>query len=73
MAFNPTYSISPETAKALMAIEASRAVVDSLGIGARQARELCAKWTEEGFLVVENPSKKARSYRLANRYEDVLL
>jgi Fic family protein len=43
-----------------------------LGIAARQARDTCAKWVEEGFLVVENPSKKARSYRLAKRYEESL-
>lgn len=44
-----------------------------LGIGQRQGRELCAKWVTEGFLVVENPSKKARSYRLAERYEEGLV
>ncbi len=44
-------------------------LADYLGIAARQGRETCAKWVEEGFLVVENPSKKARSYRLAERFE----
>lgn len=28
-----------------------------------------AKWVEEGFLAVENLSKKARSYKLAERFE----
>lgn len=41
-----------------------------LGIAARRGRDVCAKWVEEGFLVVENPSKKARSYRLADRFEE---
>lgn len=44
-------------------------LADYLGIGQRQGRELCAKWLNEGFLAIENPSKKARSYRLAERYE----
>ncbi|MCW0219926.1 MAG: Fic family protein [Prosthecobacter sp.] len=43
-----------------------------LGLAPRQARETCAKWVEEGFLAVANPSKKARSYRLAERYENEL-
>lgn len=44
-----------------------------LGLGARQGRDLCAKWIEEGFFVIKNPSKKARSYRLARRYEEGLM
>jgi cell filamentation protein, protein adenylyltransferase len=35
----------------------------------RQGRILCAKWLAAGFFAIENPSTKARSYRLANRYE----
>lgn len=48
-------------------------LAESLGLGARQGRDLCAKWIEEGFLVIENASKKARSDRLAKRYEEVLV
>ncbi len=113
MAIKPNYSITAETAKSLMAIEASQAAVDRLpmspqlkgalmrelrplqrqslglfvqskvvtageladylGIAPRQGRDLCAKWIEEDFLVVENPSKKARSYRLAERFEEGLV
>jgi Fic family protein len=40
-----------------------------LGISQRQSRDQCVKWVEEGFLVIENPSNKARSYRLAERFE----
>ncbi len=29
---------------------------------------LCKKWVETGFLEIENPSRKARSYRLGSRY-----
>jgi Fic family protein len=48
-------------------------VASYLGVSPRQGRELCAKWIEEGFLDFENPSKKARSYRLAERYEEGLV
>ncbi len=48
-------------------------MAEYLGISPRQAREWCAKWAEEGFLVVVNPSKKARSYGLAARFEAGLI
>jgi len=51
----------------------SNELAEYLGISARQAREQCGKWIDEGFLVVENPSKKARSYRLAERFEEGLV
>ena len=38
----------------------------------RRASALCVKWTEAGFLVVENGSTKARSYRLADAYESLV-
>ena len=34
------------------------------GIGPRAARDLAQKWVQEGFLAIENPSKKARLYRV---------
>ena len=33
----------------------------------RMASLLCTKWVKDGFLEVENPSTKSRSYRLAER------
>ena len=39
---------------------------------ARQAYLLCARWLRDGFLVVGNPSTKARSYRLAKKYEAMI-
>jgi Fic family protein len=44
-----------------------------LGIAPRQGREQCTRWVEEDFLLIENSSKKARSYRLAPRFEQALL
>jgi Fic family protein len=31
--------------------------------------QLCKKWTDQGFLIISNPSNKARSYKLAPQYE----
>lgn len=50
----------------------SRILAGYLGIAPRQGRELCAKWVAEGFLNVVDPAKKSRSYRLAQRYEQLL-
>lgn len=38
----------------------------------RQASLLCARWVEDGFILVENPSTKARSYRLAHEFESLV-
>ena len=38
----------------------------------RSAAALCAKWVKAGFLVVENPSTKGRTYRLAGAYETLV-
>ncbi|MDZ4745096.1 MAG: hypothetical protein SGJ05_03740 [bacterium] len=40
-----------------------------LGIAPRQARELCVRWVADGFLVIENPSNKGRTYKLAVKYK----
>lgn len=47
----------------------SSEIAEYLGFTQRLAREACSKWVTEGFLQIENASKKARSYRLAGRYE----
>ncbi len=35
----------------------------------RTARQLLQKWTDQGFLVIADPSKKARKYKLAQEFE----
>ena len=47
----------------------SREIAALFGIKQRAASALCQRWVEERFLVVTNPSNKARRYRLANRLE----
>lgn len=43
-----------------------------LGLAPRQARDQCARWLDEGFLEIGNPSKKTRSYQLAGRFEETV-
>lgn len=40
-------------------------VARKLGLSPRMARVLMARWVEEGWLEVANPSRRARSYRLS--------
>lgn len=44
-------------------------VEKKLGLTGRTARHLCQRWVEEGFLVVVDPSKKARKYGLGASYQ----
>lgn len=40
------------------------------GFRPRTATALCQRWVTEGFLVIADPSKRARRYRLAAPYEE---
>jgi transposase len=51
---------------------AARDVAEFFGISTRTGSKLCIKWTETGFLVIADPSKKARRYRLAEKYEGII-
>lgn len=41
-----------------------------LQLSPRTVTALCRKWTAEGFLLLQNPSRKARAYRLGNTFEE---
>jgi Fic family protein len=43
-------------------------VAELLQLNRRYASILCEKWADEGFLKIENPSRKARSYRVTDKY-----
>jgi Fic family protein len=66
--------LSPQQRNALGLFGRSR-VVTSKDVAAyfkmkpRSASRLCVQWVREGFLVIENPSTKGRTYRLAEDYE----
>lgn len=38
----------------------------------RSASALCLKWVDAGFLMIADPSKKARRYRLTEKYEKLI-
>ena len=50
----------------------ARDVAAFFSVSPRQARHLCGKWVESGFVVVANAAPKTRSYRLAPPYEDLV-
>jgi Fic family protein len=43
----------------------SQEIAELLNLKPRTARELCLRWVREGFLVVQESSKKKRSYQIA--------
>jgi Fic family protein len=61
--------------KALTLFEQSREVTakeiaEFFGFQQRPAAALCQRWVAEGFLVIADPSKKARRYRLNDKLEE---
>ena len=51
----------------ILSVDVSRLI----GISTRQARELLSQWVRQGWLEVENPSNRARKYRLAEKYRKI--
>lgn len=47
----------------------SSEIAAHLGLRRRTATALCAAWVKSGFLKLQDPSRKSRSYRLAPEYE----
>ncbi len=63
--------------KALTLFEQSREVTakdiaELFGFQQRQAAALCQRWVTDGFLIVADPSRKARRYRLNDELEERL-
>lgn len=50
----------------------STQIAEILGVSAQSARALLRQWISEGFLQYANESKKARTYRLAERFEKII-
>lgn len=53
------------------AVATSSEIASHLGLSVRATNQLCRKWIAEGFLIVDDPSRKARSYRLGQPYEEL--
>lgn len=71
---NTLRSLTPQQRQALQLFFeheqiAARNIADFFALSPRQARHLCSKWVESGFLLVANAAPKIRSYRLAPAYE----
>lgn len=47
-------------------------VAAELGLSERMARNLLGSWVKDGWLVVTNPSRRARSYSLSAKYRQYL-
>lgn len=47
-------------------------VEDFFNIKSRTARHLCKQWVDDGFLVLANPSRKLRTYSLADIYKKLV-
>ncbi len=67
-------TLSPQQRKVLSLFLRSKTVTSKDVAGffkntPRAAADLCARWVAAGFLVIADPSKKARRYQLADRYE----
>ena len=52
---------------------ASKDLAKHLGISPRSSTDLCRSWTEDGFLVIINPSRKARTYGLHAQWEELII
>jgi Fic family protein len=50
-----------------------REIAELFGLQSRSAAALCQRWVAEAFLVIADPAKKSRRYRLAQEYEDRIL
>lgn len=48
-------------------------LAEFLGVKSRTAASLCKKWTKSGFLQVANPSYKARSYSIGEKYRELVM
>lgn len=51
----------------------SQELASFLKVAPRTSRDLCAKWLKSDFIEIENPSRKARSYKLAPKYEALII
>jgi hypothetical protein len=51
---------------------AAKDVARLFGYKPRTGTDLCQRWVEAGFLVVSDPAKKSRRYRLADVWEELV-
>jgi hypothetical protein len=54
-------------------IVSAKDVAAFFNCSSRSAAALCGKWLTAGFLAIENPSTKARTYHLADAFESLVV
>lgn len=69
--------LGPEKRKALelfqdYAVVSSAQIRKHFDFKPRTNAALCKKWVDEGFLKIVDPANKSRSYRLADKYEELI-
>ncbi|MBO7537179.1 MAG: Fic family protein [Alphaproteobacteria bacterium] len=50
----------------------SMQIAEYLGMSQQSARLLANRWVDDGFMIISNHSKKARKYRLAEKFEELV-
>ena len=50
----------------------SRDIAQLFGLQARAARMICQKWVEAGFIIVNDPAKKSRTYALNQAWQSLV-
>ena len=66
-------------ARRVLSLFAERELIQSgqvaklLGLSERQVRDLLSEWVRQGWIEIADPSRKARKYRLAKEYRDLLV
>ncbi len=69
--------LSPKQRKALILFRdfdqvTSKQIGELFGFQPRTNAKLCKQWVDEGFIDLVNPSRKARTYRLASKFKVLL-
>lgn len=65
-------------ARRVLSLFAERELIQSvqvaklLGLSERQVRDLLSEWVRQGWIEIADPSRKARKYKLGNKYRDLL-
>jgi len=50
----------------------STEVASLLGISVRQTRTLLSRWVQDGWIIVVDPSRRGRKYKLASEYRELI-
>lgn len=71
-------TLDPKQRKALELFQkhetiTAKQIGDFFGFKPRTSNNLCKKWVESGFLMIVDPSRKARRYQLIERYQDLVI